>query len=55
MKQCNIFANKEGKAIKIKFTFGKEDYIERLDEELTKNSIMLEDVSRLYIQETKQK
>lgn len=51
MKQCNVFASKEGKSIKIKFTFGNEDYIERLDEELTRNKIMLEDVNRLYIQE----
>ena len=55
MKQCNVFACKEGKNIKIKFTFGKEDYIEKLDEELTKNNIMLEDVSRLYIKDLDEK
>lgn len=53
MKQCNVFANKEGKSIKVSFEFGNEDYIERLDTELTRNKIMLEDVNRLYIQEVK--
>lgn len=54
MKQCNIYGKKEGKSFKIVFTFGNEDYIERLDTELTKNSVMLEDVNRLYVQEIKE-
>lgn len=53
MKQCKIYGNKEGKEFKIKFDFNNEDYIERLDTELTKNSVMLEDVERLYIKEIK--
>jgi hypothetical protein len=53
MKQCNVFGKKEGKSFKIKFTFANEDYIERLDTELTKANVMLEDVSRLYIQDVK--
>lgn len=53
MKQCTIFGNKDGKDFKIKFNFGNEDYIERLDEELTKGSVMLEDVNRLYIKEVR--
>ena len=27
MKQCNVFANKEGKSIKIKFIFGNEEIL----------------------------
>ena len=54
VKQCTIFGNKDGKDFKIKFNFGNEDYIERLDEELTKGSVMLEDVNRLYIKEVRQ-
>lgn len=53
MKQCIIYGIKENKSFKFKFTFAKEDYIERLDQELTRNSVMLEDVNRLYIQEIK--
>lgn len=54
MKQCKIYGNKEGKEFKIKFDFSNnEDYIERLDSELTKNSCMLEDCIRIYIQEIK--
>ena len=53
MKQCKIYGNKEGKEFKFKFDFEKEDYIERLDQELTNNNVMLEDCTRLYIQEAK--
>lgn len=54
MKNCAIYGNKDGNKFKIRFDFDneKEDYLERLCEELEKkNNVRLEDVERIYIKD----
>lgn len=54
MKDCSIYGNKDGNKFKIRFYFDneKEDYLERLCEELEKkNNVRLEDVERIYIKD----